>query len=542
MAAPASSVASSSPDDSPAPNIGLGLRIRLSLMMILQYYVWGIWLPMLAQHLGPNGLNLSGSEIGWIFSVYGLGAIAGPFLFGQIADRYLATEKVLFGCHLVGGLMLIAASEFTTFWPIFLLMLIYCCLYMPTMGLTNSLTFRALGEGNQNLFPGIRLWGTLGWIAAGLTFTMYLDYNELGFFRTIFELIGLTGAFESILGWWRETIVPALQSFHALPFVGEPNFRDCLRVAGLVSVVYGLYCLTLPHTPPIPAKETDPIDKRNAVLETLTLMRDRSFAVLVIVAGLIGIMLAFYFACENLFLENAWKRAEIARLQAEARAETPPDNDFLAFLDLAEKVEATGSADSVELENYTNLINNKIAERPLSDREKEALKRIKKIEPQIGAYMTIGQIAELVLMTLVPISIRQLGYKTTMIIGASAWAIRFGLSIVGQPFALMVGTIGLHGFAFGFFFVPAQMYVDKAASEDIKASAQSFLLFIIYGLGTVLGSVLAGWSIDAFGKDWSAIWTGPFVLTCLCIVAFLLLFQPKAIVAPKTTLPNSDIA
>ncbi len=141
-------------------------------------------------------------------------------------------------------------------------------------------------------------------------------------------------------------------------------------------------------------------------------MRFPSFAVLVVITGLIGIMLAFYFACENAFLEAIGIKAS-----------------------------------------------------------------------QTAAYMTIGQIAEMACMVLVPAAVRKFGVKNTMLLGASAWALRFGLSAIGQPQWLMVATIALHGFAFGFFFVVAQMYVDRAASSDIKASAQNLLIFVVYGIG-----------------------------------------------------------
>ena len=101
----------------------------------------------------------------------------------------------------------------------------------------------------------------------------------------------------------------------------------------------------------------------------------------------------------------------------------------------------------------------------------------------------------------------------------------------------MIMTIALHGFAFGFFFVVAQMYVDRAASKDIKATAQSFLMFVVYGLGTVFGSVLTGWirkanMIEVNGvvtENWRGVWLGPFVLTLVCIAAFALLFRDREI-------------
>ncbi|WP_165221281.1 MFS transporter [Aquisphaera insulae] len=439
-------------------------RARLSMMMFLQYFVWGIWLPMLAQHLGPNDLKLSNYAIGWIFTVYGFGSILGPFVLGQLADRYFATERVMAAAHFVGGLLLILSAYLTTAWPIFITLLIYCNLYMPTMALSNSLAFRNLGEENQHLFPRIRFWGTVGWIAAGLFFAGYLEYDKLSFYQSLFDLVGAHGAFESFLSTWRASVVPLLKSIFAIPFVGEPSYRDCLRVSGLFSILYALYCLILPHTPPLPARETDPIDKRSAVLESLELMEYRSFAVLVIVSGLVGIMLAFYFACENYFLE------------------------------------AIG------------------------------------VNPaQTGAYMTIGQISEAVIMLLVPVAVSRFGIKTTMLIGAGAWAMRFGFSALGYPFWLMISTIALHGFAFGFFFVVAQMYVDRAASKDIKASAQSLLIFVVYGMGTVLGSVLTGPIRSYFtetveGKaveNWHGIWMGPFLLTLFCMLVFGLLFKEE---------------
>lgn len=411
--------------------MSFGLRARLSMMMFLQYFVWGIWLPMLAQRLGKNDLNMEPYLIGWIFTVYGFGSIIGPFILGQLADRYFATERVMAAAHFVGGLLLFATAASTTFWPIFIFLLLYCTLYMPTMGLSNAITFRSLGEDNQNHFPAIRFWGTVGWIAAGLFFAAYLNWD------------------------------------YDVPFLGKPSYRDCLRVSGIFSIVLAIYSLTLPHTPPVPAKETDPVDKRSAVLECLELMRFRSFAVLVSVAGLVGIMLAFYFALENYFLE------------------------------------------------YIG------------------------VDPtQTGAYMTIGQIAEGVVMLLVPLSVTRLGYKNTMMIGMAAWAIRFGFSALGYPFWLMIATIALHGFAFGFFFVVAQMFVDRAAGTDIKASAQSLLIFMIYGLGTVIGSILAGYVRGYYStivdqqvvdENWRGIWMGPFILTLLCMVAFGLLFKERQI-------------
>lgn len=457
-----------------------GLWIRLSLMMLLQYMVWGIWMPALAQFMGEpsrdgfGGINLSEGNQGLVFSVYGFGAILGPMIIGQIADRYLATEKVLAACHLIGGVLLILAAYQTSFWPLFLIMFAYCNLYMPSMGLTNSITFRSLGEGNQSKFPYIRLWGTVGWIIAGLFFGEYLALRK------------------AEPSWATSVLRPIFEPLFHLSFVGKPTYRDCLRIPGVISLIYGLYCFTLPHTPPVPSKPSDPLDKKAAVLESLELMKNRSFAVLIVITGLIGIMLAFYFGCENYFLG------------------------------------AIGAEESERVQ-----------------------------------YMTLGQFAELGLMFLVPLAVQKLGIKKTMIIGASAWAIRFGLSAIGQPYWLMISTIALHGFAFGFFFVPAQMYVDRAASEDIKATAQNFLVFVVYGLGTIFGSVLSGYLRENFvvpmldpesgavlhdpktgealmTTNWFAVWIGPTILTVLCILVFWALFKETKITKPAADQETSS--
>ena len=141
-------------------------RIKLSVMMFLEYAISSVWALMLYVYL--KDLFGQGHEfsIGLIMACGGLGSILGPFIMGQLADRYFATERVLAFSHLGGGVLLIAASYFTTFWPIFVLMLLYCTLYFPTVGLTNSLTFRALGRrahqpvradpplGHDRLAPG----------------------------------------------------------------------------------------------------------------------------------------------------------------------------------------------------------------------------------------------------------------------------------------------------------------------------------------------------------------------------------------------------
>jgi nucleoside transporter len=410
-------------------------RIKLSVMMFLQYAIWSVWALMLVPHLAE--LKMSEVSIGLIMACGGLGSILGPFIVGQLADRYFATEKVLAVCHLVGGLLLIAASYCTTFWPIFVLMLVYCSLYFPTVGLTNSLTFRALGEEHASLFAPIRLWGTIGWLLATFLVGQYLSLSSetAPFLRTFFNL------------------------------VGEPGKMEVLRIPGLISLVLGVYCFALPHTPAAPAPASD-IPKKSAFIQSLELMKDRSFAVLLLVTGFFGFALYYYFQCEGRFLPHV------------------------------------GSTS-----NY------------------------------IGTQMTIGQIGEMISMALVPFMVARIGMKWTMTLGGLAYVAMFALNMLGQPWALMVGVNILHGFCFGFLFVVASMYVDKAASTDIKASAQSLFVFVVYGLFNVVGNVGAGYIRDKLLPNWAVIWAIPLVVTVVFLLIFVALFREE-----KSAIPAQKVA
>ena len=408
-------------------------RIKLSVMMFLEYAISSVWALMLYVYL--KDLFGQGHEfsIGLIMACGGLGSILGPFIMGQLADRYFATERVLAFSHLGGGVLLIAASYFTTFWPIFVLMLLYCTLYFPTVGLTNSLTFRALGDEHTSQFAPIRLWGTIGWLLATFLVGGYLGLDS--------------------------GRVPLLKPFFSL--VGEPSLREVLRIPGLISLVFGLYCFALPHTPPTAAAATTAAQK-SAFIETLELMKDRSFAILLLVSGFFGFSQYYYFACEQGFLPYVGSN---------------PNN--------------------------------------------------------VGRQMIIGQIGEMISMVLVPLLVARIGMKWTMTLGGLAYVAMFALNMLGQPWALMVGANILHGFCFGFLFVVALMYVDKAASADIKASAQSLFVFVVSGLFNVVGNVGAGYIRDRLLPNWAAIWAIPLGVTAVFLLVFVVLFREEKIAQPE---------
>lgn len=253
-----------------------GLKTRLSIMMFLQYAIWGAWAPILTLHLlSLHDFTRPGANTGWLIAlVYMTMAIASMVapVAGQFADRYFSTERYLAFSHAVAGGLIIWVYYLETFWAIFGVMLLHTLLYAPTVGLTNSISMHHLPNSERD-FGKVRLWGTIGWIVIAWVFAVWLGLAD--------------GVIEMISPKWRDALSGWRQE---LPRLYKPQVGHTLLAAGGLSFLLAVFCLTLPHTPPS-RKAENPF----AFLGAVKLMKNPSFAVLIVVAFLVSTELQFYY-------------------------------------------------------------------------------------------------------------------------------------------------------------------------------------------------------------------------------------------------------
>ena len=258
-----------------------GIRGKLFLMMVLEFFIWGAWLPLIFAYL-PS-LKFTFAQQSWILNAFPISAIIGMFFSNQYADRHFAAEKFLAFSHLVGGLAILALAFTRDFWPFFILMFVHCLLYVPTISITNSIAFANMKDA-QNEFGIVRMGGTIGWILAAWPFTFILvDWDKVqaadphgisNWLGTVLKS-GLTG--DKLLQGTRWTFI----------------------VAGIASLLLAAFSLILPHTPP---KKVTVGENRFAWLESTKLLRHPFVLVLWLVTFIDAFVHNSYFNWTGSFL------------------------------------------------------------------------------------------------------------------------------------------------------------------------------------------------------------------------------------------------
>lgn len=233
-------------------------RVLLSTMMFLEFFIWGAWFVTMGTFLIKN-LNTSATQVGLAYLSQSIGAIVAPFFIGLIADRFFAAQRILGILHLLGAAVLYYASTMADFTIFFPAIIIYMALYMPTLALVNSVSFRQMSDPSKE-FPPIRVLGTIGWIAAGL-----------------------------LIGW--------------LAWEQNGTLAKTFEMAALASAVLGILSFFLPDTPPKSKGQNVSLGDMLG-LDAISMLKNSSYLIFFIASIAISIPLAFYYNFTNLFLNE----------------------------------------------------------------------------------------------------------------------------------------------------------------------------------------------------------------------------------------------
>lgn len=419
----------------PAPPLSASLNARLSGMMFLQYAIWGAWLPFLWSFLQEHrGMN--GDQIGNMFAAGAVGAILGPFFAGQIADRYFSTEKFLGISHLLGAALIWQLATIESVNGFLVFSLIYGLVYAPTLSLTNSLAFHHLPDIDRD-FGRVRMWGTVGWIAVGLAMGQWLALRH----------------------------TPGEGTTAAIAAAQVAGKADAFRLSAILGAVMGLFCFTLPNTPPARGKEAK---RSNATMEALVEVKRQPLLTLFLLAVPVSCIHQFYFVHTEVFLGAK-------QLAAPA---------------WSTRIFGVGGGGLMTVGQMSELL---------------VLAAIPFVAKTLSrkSLLAVGLVA----------------YAARMALFAYVDAIPM------PTMATLLVGIALHGFCFGCFIFVAFMVVDENTTSDVRASAQNLFNLVIIGVGVIVGSKIAGWVADWAAGDYRKLFSVP-MWAAVAVLAALLVFYP----------------
>ena len=450
-----------------------GIMIRLSIMMFLQFFVWGAWYVAVAGFLTVNGMS---DYVAAAFTVAPIAAIVAPLTIGLIADRLLNSEIVLGILFLLGAALLWFAptlaeagkpdsflQQFTH--PMILCLLLYLIFYMPTLGLTASLSFKHLANGEKE-FPIVRVLGTIGWIAGG--WVMWSCRLFTG------ENVKLSEAQDALATAQQggdagaiELATKALEQVN-LSLEFSDNSGHIFHAAAIASAVLGLYCFTLPRTEP-PAKD-EPISIGKVLgLDAWSLLKQPSFLVFALASFLICIPLAGYYGFGYTYVSS----------------------QNVTLFGTSNGAMSTGQMSEILFMLLMPLCFARLG---------------------VKNMLAIGMLAWVARY------------------GIWGWAFTEGAP---SPAALIFVGILLHGICYDFFFVTGMIYTDKKAPPEIRSQAQSLVVMLTQGLGLGLGAQLFG-QLEKYYKtdgvlDYSMFWFVPAGFAGAVLILFFIAFWDREV-------------
>ncbi len=450
----------------------MGIKFRLIIMNFLQYAVWGAWLITLGTYCSST-LHFEGGQIATFFATMGIASLFMPAIMGVLADRFIPAQKLLGICHLLAGIFLAYGATQTSYHTLYIAVLLSVMFYMPTIALSNSVAFNALTKAKLDTvkaFPPIRVWGTVGFIAAMWFVSLVVVDRDFGFaplkgepakteLATVVkdatpsdaEAVSSTDNAEKKT-LRLELAKPAKKleknaNILTLSKLKVPELNNKpvqlkytpwqLLFSAFLSLVLAVYSFTLPACPVNRnVRQQSWIDTFG--LRAFSLFKQRKMAIFFIFSMMLGMSLQITNAFADPYISSFGKLPEYA--------------------------------DSLIVRQSTILI-------------------------------SLSQVSETLCILLIPFFLKRFGIKKVMLISMIAWVLRFELLGFGNPGAgawMLVLSMIVYGVAFDFFNISGSLFVDQETSSDIRSSAQGVFMIMTNGFGAFIGSYIAGVVVDCF--------------------------------------------
>lgn len=499
---------------------GMALRLKLAAMMFFQYAVWGAWTPILGATLSDR-LNATGTQVGWVYGVLWLACILTPFIGGQLVDRLMPSQLFLALAGMVCAVSAWMMSQQEHIGGLIVWMWVWSVAFAPTLGIANSIAFYHLGrEAHGGLSDSRRVdyaplsrAVTTAWFVVAAALVGYVIYK--GFLSAEWttgekQITALVGAVVVL-----SAVFPLiLQDLRRRGTGGHDTERSfsVVRTAGTIGWIVASLLLTayLLSRPPVEKGHWVPYEEMQ-------------------LAAIFGVLLV----AVALLLPNTppsrQSKDPWAFTKAFALFRTVPG--FTAFMLISLVV-------STEFQFYY-VLSAPFMEAP------RAQGGLGIDHDLVSLYKSIAQYAEILCLgVFTPLSLRYLGLRKTLVIGALAWPLRYFIFALGQPVWLVLASMSFHGIGFAFVFVTSYIYIDRVAPRDIRASAQSLLTLVTLGIGNWLGTLFCGWLKDHYttfvpdpnhpaqmipgAVNWTLVFVIPAILCLACAAAYWLTFREPA--------------